>query len=161
MSSTARVLCRSKALDHEFDLLWPIAGGRMKMWPNQVLIVDMDQDTLITLEKVFEDAGFDAITTWTAAEAMQLLASKGFDIFLVGDHPPEIDAVAILGELRAQGFRGACFILEPTIRKSDLERFSSLGAISLVSKWDHASLLEQVLEHSRTIELYGRSCKAG
>jgi len=131
------------------------------MWSNQVLIVDVDPDTLITLEKVFEDAGFGAITTWTAAEAMQLLASKCFDIFLVGDHPPEIDAAAILGTVRAEGFRGACFILQPTIRKSDLERFSCLGAVGVVSKWDHASLLEQVVEHSRAVELYGRNCKVG
>lgn len=115
----------------------------MKVRPCRVLILDVDQDTLIRLEKALEDAGFDTTSTWDAAEARQLLASNYFDLLVVGDHPPEVDAGAILRDLRAQRNSCACFILEPTIRPSDLERFRSLGAICVISRWDHPSLLDK------------------
>ncbi len=125
----------------------------MKVRPCRVLILDVDQDTLIRLEKTLEDAGFDTTSTWDAAEGRHLLASNYFDLLVVGDHPPEVDAGAILGDLRGQRNPCACFILESTIRPSDLERFRSLGAICVVSRWDHPSLLEQVRKHSCPVVL--------
>jgi len=65
----------------------------------RVLILDFDAATLIALEQVFEEAGFDTTTTWNMDEACLCLGQKRFDAIVVGDHPPIIDARAVLRRL--------------------------------------------------------------
>src|SRR6516165_3229555 len=43
-----------------------------------------------------------AIPTWDEAEARQLLAAGSFGLMIIGDHPPELDAAAILRDLGVQ-----------------------------------------------------------
>ena len=50
----------------------------------RVLILDLDQDTLLTLQHVLEDAGVDTTVTWDETEARQLLKSSRFDLVLLG-----------------------------------------------------------------------------
>ena len=59
---------------------------------HRVLILDFDPDTLIPLQHVFEEAGIDTAITWDETEACTLLGTKRFDLVILGDHPPEIDA---------------------------------------------------------------------
>jgi len=69
--------------------------------PPRVLILDFDAITLIRLEQLLEEAGLDTTTTWNLPEACLYLKEKSFDLLVVGDHPPQIDAVAILRRLEA------------------------------------------------------------
>jgi len=62
----------------------------------RILVLDFDESTLIRLEQFLEEAGFDTTTTWDINEALLLLETKSFDLIVVGDHPPEIDAYAML-----------------------------------------------------------------
>ena len=66
---------------------------------HRVLILDTDPDALITLQHVLEEAEIDATITWDEAEALQLLGTARFDLVLIGDHPPKLDAAAILEDL--------------------------------------------------------------
>ena len=66
----------------------------------RVLVLDLDDRTLITLERVMEEAGFDTATTWSSREAFSWLEKQRFELMIVGDHPPEIDAYAMLHRLR-------------------------------------------------------------
>lgn len=109
----------------------------------QVLILDMDPDTLISLQQVLERANVDTTITWDESEARQLLAARSFDLIIIGDHPPEVDAAAILHDL---GFLGipASLILLGTVLAKDIEYFRGLGAIGVVPRQDPLEILEQV-----------------
>ena len=110
----------------------------------RVLILDTDPHTLITLQHALEKAEIDTTITWDEAEACQLLETSHFDLILVGDHPPELDAAAILDDL---SFRGTCpsvLILRTVISEKEAEGFRRLGAIGVVPKLDPLAVLDQV-----------------
>jgi len=110
----------------------------------RVLILDTDPHTLITLQHALEKAEIDTTITWDEAEACQLLETSHFDLILVGDHPPELDAAAIVDDL---SFRGTCpsvLILRTVISEKDAEGFRRLGAIGVVPKLDLLAVLDQV-----------------
>ena len=62
---------------------------------SKVLILDWDEDTLISLQQVLEDAGVDTTFTWDEAEARKLIEDNPFDLVVVGDNPPELTAETI------------------------------------------------------------------
>jgi len=73
----------------------------------RVLIVDSDPDTLVTLQQVLERAKVDTTITWDETETRQLLAARSFDLLIVGDHPPELNAAEILHDLGLKGIRSS------------------------------------------------------
>ena len=92
----------------------------------RVLVLDTDPETLIPLQQVLEQAEIDTTITWDEMEAWQLLGDGGFDLVLIGDHPPELNAAAILNNL---SFRGTCpkaFVLRGIIGGKDAEFFRGL-----------------------------------
>ena len=110
----------------------------------RVLILDTDPHTLITLQHALEKAEIDTTITWDETEACQVLETSHFDLILVGDHPPELDAAAILDDL---SFRGTCpsvLILRTVISEKDTECFRRLGAIGVVPKQEPLAVLDQV-----------------
>jgi hypothetical protein len=76
-----------------------------------VLVLDFDQDLLITLERVLEDSGFSTTTTWDVREGRTLMQCGCYDFFVIGNRPPELDAEVLLGDLRGQGLRFGSFVL--------------------------------------------------
>ena len=110
----------------------------------RVLILDTDPHTLITLQHALEQAEFDTIITRDEAEACQLLETSRFDLILIGNHPPELDASAIVDDF---SFRGTCpsvLILQAVVAERDVEHFRRLGAIGVVPKLDSLAVLGQV-----------------
>jgi DNA-binding response OmpR family regulator len=69
----------------------------------RVLILDKDPDTLIGLQHVLEDAEIDVSITWDETEACRWLESAPFDLILITDHPPELNAAAIINDLSFRG----------------------------------------------------------
>jgi len=126
----------------------------------RVLILDTDPDTLITLQEVLEHAKVDTTITWDEAEARQLLAANSFDLLIVGHHPPELDAAAILHDF---GFRGihSSLILRGTVLEKDVEYFRGLGAIDVVPKREPLVVLEQVARALLPMRLDATPEKAG
>lgn len=116
--------------------------------PCKVLILDWDEDTLLSLQHVLEDAGFHTTITWDEVEARNLIKNKGFDLILVGDHPPELTSEAILRDFNINLVSCPCLLLrgEP----SDSEHFRRLGFSGVVPKRDPFRVLEQVQEHWRS-----------
>jgi DNA-binding NtrC family response regulator len=113
----------------------------------RVLILDLDERVLMTLERLLEDAGCDTCTTWNVAEARRLFADDGFDVVLVGDHPPELDAEKILAELEVRHSDCKCLVLESTAQEADLERFQSVGAFAVVTKQDLSQVVGRLSGH--------------
>ena len=77
----------------------------------RTLIVDLDPTTLILLERLFEDEGFETATTWSMREACVLLEKGSFDLIVVGDHPPQIDAHAVLCRLETLSKLVPCIVM--------------------------------------------------
>jgi len=127
----------------------------------RVLILDTDPHTLITLQHALEKAEIDTTITWDRAEARQLLETSRFDLILIGDHPPELDAAAILDDL---SFRGTCpsvLILRAVISEKDAEYFRRLGAIGVVPKRDPLAVLDQVTKALAPMQFKAKAAKIG
>lgn len=107
----------------------------------RTLIVDSDPDALLSLQRVLEEAGIDTTATRDEKEAWQLLETIPFDLILIGDHPPELDAGAIIDDL---SFRGTCprvLILRTSINRKDVSHFRRLGAMDVLLKQDLVAVL--------------------
>jgi DNA-binding response OmpR family regulator len=95
---------------------------------------------------MLEDAGFDTTTTWDKLDFARLLGGGLFDLLIIGDHPPDMDAEVILRGLRGKYPRtpDVLCLVQRNLDESQIERFRSAGATAVVSKQDHASIVEQV-----------------
>jgi len=127
----------------------------------RVLILDTDPDTLISLQCVLQEAGLDATITWDKAEACQLLETAPFGLILIGDHPPELNAAAILDALSSRGTCPSVLILRAVIGEKDAEYFRRLGAIGVVLKRDSLAVLDQVTKALTPMQFKAKSAKAG
>jgi DNA-binding response OmpR family regulator len=130
-----------------------------KRW--RTLILDTDPDTLIMLQQVLEEADIDATVTWDRMEARQLIESAPFDLILIGDHPPELNAAAILDDLIFQGTRPPVLVLSGVFSEKDAEYFRRLGATAVVPKRDPVAVLEQVTKALAPIQFKAKAAKAG
>jgi CheY-like chemotaxis protein len=136
-------------------------GMGYAMDKRRVLILDTDSDTLITLQHRFQEAGLDVTLTWDEPEAWQLLGTVPFDLILIGDHRPELDAAAIIDNL---SFRGICppvLILKSTIGENDVQHFRWLGAAGVVSKRDASAVFEEVTRILAPVQFKAKSATAG
>lgn len=116
----------------------------MDTQPRRTLILDTDPDTLITLQHVLEEAEIDATVTWDEGEAFQLIATAPFDLILIGDHPPELNAAAIIDNLSLRGTCPPVLILREIVGEKDAEYFRRLGAVGVIPKRDPLGIVEQV-----------------
>ncbi len=69
---------------------------------HRLLVVDVDDSALIQLQCVLENSGYDTTVTWDVNEALARLRREHFDVFLLGHHPPQLDAFAVLRKLSGQ-----------------------------------------------------------
>jgi DNA-binding response OmpR family regulator len=126
----------------------------------RALLLDTDPETLITLQHALEEADIDATVTWDEMEASQLIETASFDLILVGDHPPELDAAAILDDLRQRASCPPVLILRRILSEKDAEYFRRLGAVAVVPKRDALAVLEQVTRALAPVQLKTRAAKA-
>jgi DNA-binding response OmpR family regulator len=127
----------------------------------RALLLDTDPDTLITLQHALEEADIDATVTWDETEARQLIEATPFDLILVGDHPPELNAAAILDDLSLRGTCPPVLILRGVFGEKDAEYFRRLGAIGVVPKRDAQAVLEHVTRVLAPVQLKENSAKVG
>ncbi len=52
----------------------------------RILLLHHDDESLITLQWILENQGFDTTATWDQAEAAGLLKSSNFDIVVLHEH---------------------------------------------------------------------------
>jgi CheY-like chemotaxis protein len=107
------------------------------------LVIDIDVEFLLAIERLLEEHGVDTTTTWDMREGLRLLSSKPFDVVLVCHHPPEVHASEIL---RSNGAGAPAYlVLQPTSRVlPDSRVFLAQGAQAVLHKWSQDEILQQV-----------------
>lgn len=111
----------------------------------RILVADCDDDILIGLEKLLEDAGFDTTTVWTAREALRFAESHTFDLVLLNEHLPDAEGQEVLKAFQKRGEAVPCIVLHPSAPEIvDFTRFEALGARDLISKHCFRQIVERV-----------------
>lgn len=111
----------------------------------KILIVDNDEDVLIALERALEEQGFETITAWDLPEGLGLLATTGFDVLLIGDHPPELNCERVLKLLRREEVKVPCVIMHTAARHPFSEEYLRyLGASGIACKWSEEEVTSEI-----------------
>lgn len=119
----------------------------MKTLRKKILVADCHEETLIALEKMLEDAGFDTTTVWTANDALKRLDSEVFDLVLVNEYLPDADCKDLLKALRKRGAQMPCVVMQPSaLETTDFSRLQALGARDIVCKHAYRQVVEIVSE---------------
>ena len=109
----------------------------------KVLILDWDQDALITLQSILENAGVDATVTWDMAEALTILENLSFDVILVGDPVLEFVAETTGRDLEFKHASCPCLLL--VTNEQGAVHFHARSSISgVVSKRNPPRILDEV-----------------
>jgi DNA-binding NtrC family response regulator len=125
----------------------------------KVLILDSDEEVLISLEQLLEDEGIGTTTTWSANQALDLMRSDCFDVVLVGDHLSGCSCEQLLREIQQRGLTASILVMESGERTiSGAGYFSSLGAAASVRKREFGRILE--LTKALTANRLGRPAQA-
>lgn len=117
----------------------------MKVARKKILVADCHEETLMALEKVLEDAGFETTTVWTAEEAVRLLDSQVFDLMLVNEYLPDADCEELLKTVRQRDRAVPCIVMQPSAPEiTDVRLLLSLGAQEIVCKRPSQQIVEAV-----------------
>ena len=117
----------------------------MKIPRKKVVVADCNEEVLISLEKILEDAGFDTTTAWTAREVLQLLDSQTFDLVLVNEYLPDAECEDLLKSLRTRGVQVPCIVMRPySPQMADIASLQALGARHIVYKYAYRQIAEIV-----------------
>ncbi len=113
---------------------------------NRVLIVDSDEQVLISLEHLLEDQGIATETAWSAHDALELMRSLGFDVLLIGDDLADPTSEQLLREIQQEGVGASILVMEScgSRVKSSAKHFAELGASATVPKRDYGQLLARI-----------------
>ena len=104
-----------------------MSGQRWK-----VFILDWDEETLVSLQRVLEDAGVDTTITWDEVEGCKSIKDKPFDLLLVGDDPPELTTETILHDFNPDLISCPCLLLHTD--NCDSEHYCQLGFVGVAPK---------------------------
>lgn len=124
----------------------------------QVLLSDCHEDVLITLEKMLEEAGFETVTAWTAADTLKLLDTQRFDVLLINDYLIGGESQELLRAIGKQGSQINCIVMVPNASEGSASMVvEKLGVCDVVYKHAYHSVVEKVRKSSSTTgrKLYG------
>ncbi len=111
----------------------------------RILIVDPHEEVLISLERLFEDAGYNTCTVWSGQEALSCLRTGHFDLVLISDYLPDFECDSLLREVAACSDSTRCVVMQPCAAGlTDNEHLLSLGAAAVVCKYDLSDMLGTV-----------------
>jgi len=106
--------------------------GKIK---KKVLIVDNNERVLYTVQELLEDSGFDTRTTWSGQEALELLATRDFDVLVVDDYLPDLHAGEFLRRVQGLPMQPWVVVMEGTLpTRGDVTHYAVLGASAVVDK---------------------------
>ncbi len=112
----------------------------------QILIVDNDEDVLVSLERVLEDQGYTTATAINYEQALRLLSQRPFDLLVLDDHLSDRDSIEAVADLRCSDLMPPFVVVTYHRRPSHGEeaRLWVLGVRKLISKLAHKELTQTV-----------------
>ncbi|MGI9101916.1 MAG: response regulator [Terriglobales bacterium] len=117
----------------------------MELQRKKVLIVDNDEDVLINLERALEEHDCETVTAWDLPEALETLEGSGFDLLLIGDHPPELNCERLLKQLNRANVTVPVVVMHSAERYPFSEGYLRyLGAMGVACKWNEGAVVQQV-----------------
>ncbi len=101
----------------------------------RILVIDDDEQALISLECLLENEGYETTTAWSGQEGLALLRSNVFDLVLLDDYLRDIEHEEIFGEVRAMAAQPLIILTESSLKPEARRYFINLGATGIVRKW--------------------------
>jgi two-component system, cell cycle response regulator DivK len=118
----------------------------------RILLVEDNEKNMKLLRDVLRAAGYDTLEAWTGRQALELALGQKPDLVVVDIRLPDIDGLAVLSRLRADGRTAAIPVLALTAQAmaGDRERFLAAGFDGYLSKpVNIAALVDTVGAHCR------------
>lgn len=101
----------------------------------RVLVIDDDEQVLISLECLLENEGYETTVAWTGQEGLALLRSKPFDLVLLDEYLRDIAREDIFNEIRGMEVQPPVILTESTGMPEAGRGFLERGATAVVYKW--------------------------
>lgn len=109
----------------------------------KLLIADCHEDTLIVLQKVLEDAGFDTTAVWTVEEFLNAIRNQNFALVVVNEYIPGGRCDELLPELRKAQIR-CILMLARKLPVTEVSALEELGTFQVVEKRNYAEIVRLV-----------------
>lgn len=109
----------------------------------KLLIADCHEDTLIPLQKVLEDAGFDTTAVWTADEFLSEIRMQKFDLVLINEYMPGGRCDELLPELQDARLPCVLMLAREGIA-AEIADLEPLRTFEIVNKRNCAEILSLV-----------------
>jgi hypothetical protein len=104
----------------------------------RILLLHHDEDSLITLQWILENQGFDTTCTWDHAEAAGLMKSGRFDVVVLHEHALKSAPDALLASLQVASFHDEASrplrVLIPADSRLSAEHIAALAESAEISK---------------------------
>jgi DNA-binding response OmpR family regulator len=101
----------------------------------RVLVIDDDEQVLISLECLLENEGYETAVAWSGQEGLAMLRSKPFDLVLLDDYLRDIEHEEIFNEIQEMKVQPLVILTESAMSTEARKYFIDLGATAVVSKW--------------------------
>ena len=122
----------------------------------RILCVDDDEDTCALLKSMLGMADFDVIAVPDAAEALRLIGSERFDLYVLDSEMPGFSGLTLCHRIRAVDARTPVVIFSGHGFESHLTAGMLAGANAYLVKPDVTELIptiKRLLEEPRTANL--------
>jgi CheY-like chemotaxis protein len=127
----------------------------------RILIVDHDENVLIALKRLLEEASYDTVTAKGGLKALQLLRQGTFDLVLLDDHLPDMSGEEVLHQVRSADAGTPVVVVQSGTPSDDLTvRYARLGACFFINRRTPEAIAELVHESvlRKGINVCGRHC---
>jgi CheY-like chemotaxis protein len=112
----------------------------------RILVIDDDEQVLISMERLLENEGYETTVAWSGQEGLSLLRSKVFDLVLLDDYLRDIEHEEILNAIRGIDAQPLIILTESSLMPETRRQFIDLGATGIVRKW---APFEEIAEEIR------------
>ena len=109
-----------------------------------MLIVDNDDDVLCALDKVWREAGYETVTTWSGIEALRLIRSSNFNVLLVDDYVADMHVGEFLKRASQSLGRTGIFVMQTMPTANCIHFDGSVGPWPLVDKTNMTEVIRAV-----------------
>ncbi|MFB3917073.1 MAG: hypothetical protein ACE14M_10105 [Terriglobales bacterium] len=113
----------------------------------RILLLHHDEQVLMNLEHILENRGFDTTTTWDSAEALRIMGARPFDLLLVGDDSPAVNAGEMLRQMQYSRINAPCIVLRSKPDRFAEDYLYSLGALDVMTGWVEQDVAKRLEQH--------------